>query len=287
VTRSRRSIGLVLVLVLAGLVGSAVPAHAQELSATITKSDSPDPVTTGGTLTYTVVLTNTSDVDADAYAINDSLPDGVTFVSATATVGSCAEVDPGLVDCHGFPVPAGESVTVTIVVTAPTTAGTITNEAVGVFCYFECTQSSPLVTATEDTTVVLPPGACTIVGTNGNDVLNGTSGPDKICARNGNDLVRGFGGNDILLGQGGDDNVQGGPGNDRLDGGTGNDMLNAGPGNDTNLGGDGNDTLNSVDGVQGNDANDGGAGVDMCLVILQIDLLDMHNNCLVSVPGAV
>jgi hypothetical protein len=140
--------------------------------------------------------------------------------------------------------------------------------------------------------VAVPTGAhaqrfegCTLTGTNGDDVLNGTSFADKICAKNGDDLVRGFGGNDVLLGQGGNDNVQGGPGNDRVDGGTGNDSLNAGPGNDLNLGGDGNDTLNSADGVQGNDDNDGGAGVDMCLIILQIDLLDLHSSCLVSVGG--
>lgn len=56
----------------------------------VTKSDSPDPVTAGNNLTYTISLTNAGPTNATSAAFNDTLPTGTTFVSLTSPGGwSC------------------------------------------------------------------------------------------------------------------------------------------------------------------------------------------------------
>ncbi len=63
----------------------------------ITVTDAPDPVATGGTLTYTVTVTNTDPaIGATGVVVTDTLPAGVTFVSASAAV--CGEAA-GIVTC--------------------------------------------------------------------------------------------------------------------------------------------------------------------------------------------
>ena len=49
----------------------------------ITKTDAPDPVVTGNDLTYTLTVTNSGPNAAANVTITDTLPGGVTFVSAT------------------------------------------------------------------------------------------------------------------------------------------------------------------------------------------------------------
>lgn len=50
----------------------------------ITKTDAPDPVDVGGTLTYTLTVINNGPDTATAVSVLDTLPAGVTFVSATS-----------------------------------------------------------------------------------------------------------------------------------------------------------------------------------------------------------
>ena len=54
----------------------------------ITKSDAPDPVFAGGTLTYTVVVTNGGPTFASSVVVTDALPQGVTFNAGASTAGS-------------------------------------------------------------------------------------------------------------------------------------------------------------------------------------------------------
>src|SRR5438093_1338144 len=49
----------------------------------ITKSDSPDPVTAGNNLTYTITVDNAGASDALTVAVSDPLPAGTSFVSAS------------------------------------------------------------------------------------------------------------------------------------------------------------------------------------------------------------
>src|SRR5207244_974864 len=57
----------------------------------ITKSDSPDPVIAGGTLTYTLTVSNAGPSTASNVTVTDTLPPGVTFQSASGTGWSCSQ----------------------------------------------------------------------------------------------------------------------------------------------------------------------------------------------------
>ncbi len=93
----------------------------------VTKTDSPDPVAVGSTLTYTVNVTNNGPADATGVILTDTLPAGVTFVSATSSQGSCTHSG-GIVTCTLGTLANGATASVTITVT-PTTTGILTNAA--------------------------------------------------------------------------------------------------------------------------------------------------------------
>lgn len=102
----------------------------QPVDLSVTMIDAPDPVTVGTNLTYTVTITNNrlNPVflrDVPVVTLTDTLPGGVTFVSATPTQGSCTEAA-GVVTCDLGPLAYGATATVAIVVT-PTAPGEITN----------------------------------------------------------------------------------------------------------------------------------------------------------------
>jgi uncharacterized repeat protein (TIGR01451 family) len=70
-------------------IGSFELITAADLS--ITKADSPDPVVTGATLTYTVMVSNDGSLDATNVVVTDNLPPEVTFVTCISTGGGvCA-----------------------------------------------------------------------------------------------------------------------------------------------------------------------------------------------------
>lgn len=93
----------------------------------LTKTAAPDPVMAGGTLTYTITVTNNGPGDSSSSTVTDPLPPGVAFSSATPS--TCAEVA-GTVTCSLGPLAAGASTTITIVVTVqPTATGTLTDTA--------------------------------------------------------------------------------------------------------------------------------------------------------------
>jgi uncharacterized repeat protein (TIGR01451 family) len=107
---------------------------------------SPDPVHAGENLTYTLKVTNNqsagngpvdvipasaSDPNSPGVTLTDTLPSGVTFLSATSNQGICTELS-GVVTCQLGRLNSGASTTVTIVVmvNSSTADGTIlTNQA--------------------------------------------------------------------------------------------------------------------------------------------------------------
>jgi uncharacterized repeat protein (TIGR01451 family) len=95
----------------------------------VTKTDSIDPVAAGAQLTYTVIVSNNGPSDATSVELTDTLPDEVTFVSATSSQGTVSHAA-GVVTAAIGAMDAGNSVTVTIIVQVDAQAsGTITNAA--------------------------------------------------------------------------------------------------------------------------------------------------------------
>ncbi|HWQ32378.1 MAG TPA: FG-GAP-like repeat-containing protein [Blastocatellia bacterium] len=92
----------------------------------VSLSDQPDPVMVGNTLTYTLTVTNNGPDIATGVTVTDTLPAGATFVSATASQGSCSGSGP--VTCGLGEMPAGGKVTISIVVT-PNATATISSTA--------------------------------------------------------------------------------------------------------------------------------------------------------------
>jgi uncharacterized repeat protein (TIGR01451 family) len=93
----------------------------------ISKSGAPDPVLTNGTLTYTINVANSGFSSAHNVLVHDTLPSGTTFVSASGTGWSC--VYTSSVDCSLPMLAVGLATPITITVTAPSSPGTITNNA--------------------------------------------------------------------------------------------------------------------------------------------------------------
>ncbi len=81
----------------------------------ITKSDSPDPVAAGTQLTYQLTVDNNGPSDSSGFLATDTLPAGVTFVSAS---GGCSEipVGSGSVTCSSGGLANGADVSFSIVV---------------------------------------------------------------------------------------------------------------------------------------------------------------------------
>jgi uncharacterized repeat protein (TIGR01451 family) len=93
----------------------------------VTKSDSPDPVSRGGTLTYSALVTNQGLNPAVAVLLTDQLPANVRFVSVESSAGNCVEAN-GTVTCSLGDIANGGSETITITV-IPRRTGTVTNTA--------------------------------------------------------------------------------------------------------------------------------------------------------------
>ena len=66
-----------------------VPAPVAMADLSVAKDDSPDPVTEGDDVTYTITLTNNGPDAATGVLLTDTLPAGATFVSASS---GCTEV---------------------------------------------------------------------------------------------------------------------------------------------------------------------------------------------------
>ena len=94
----------------------------------LTKTDSPDPVLAGQQLTYTLTVHNAGPASAPSVSLTDTLPAGVTFVSATPIAGQLRRSRAAPSRARSARSPSGADATVEIKVDtgAP---GTITNEA--------------------------------------------------------------------------------------------------------------------------------------------------------------
>ncbi|MGI0024496.1 MAG: DUF4394 domain-containing protein, partial [Nitrososphaera sp.] len=125
----------------------------------VIKSDSPDPVTKGNDLVYTITVTNNGPDTAAGVSLTDTLPVSVDFVSATPSQGSCSELS-GIVTCDLFNLIDDDSLEVVIIVTT-TETGDITNTVTVTSNEFDPNTNN---TATITTTVRARTGGCAIGG---------------------------------------------------------------------------------------------------------------------------
>ncbi len=104
----------------------------------ITKSDFPDPVTVGQTLTYTIKVTNSGGDSATGIDVIDTLPAGVTSASASGSGCICSNPAPRTVKCSRASLAVGAAPDIiTITVTAPTNPATLTNTATATAIEFD------------------------------------------------------------------------------------------------------------------------------------------------------
>ena len=82
----------------------------------------------GGTLTYTLNVSNSGPGSASLAVVRDVLPPGVTCVSASGSGWDCA-VSSGVVTCTRITLASGSAPPITILGTAPPNAGIISNTA--------------------------------------------------------------------------------------------------------------------------------------------------------------
>jgi uncharacterized repeat protein (TIGR01451 family) len=110
----------------------------------ITKSDAPDPVATGGNITYTIGVTNAGPSNAASVTLSDTIPSATTFVSLVPAAGwscsgtstitcSIASMAPGSASFHltvatGLSA-AGTTVSNTATVSSSSDANTANNSA--------------------------------------------------------------------------------------------------------------------------------------------------------------
>jgi uncharacterized repeat protein (TIGR01451 family) len=90
----------------------------------VTKTDLPDPVQLHGQLTYSIVVGNNGPDAATQVTLADPLPAGTSFVSVATTQGSCT--GGALISCNLGTIAKGQTVTITLVVTA-NQSGLLTN----------------------------------------------------------------------------------------------------------------------------------------------------------------
>ena len=110
---------------------------------------SPNPVTAGSTLTYTISVTNRAGTAGSGVMVTNVLPPNVNFVSASASVGSVSQAG-GVVVANLGALAPGATATVTIQV-VPQSAGAHTNTATATAV--EPLLNGPSGTATVVTTV--------------------------------------------------------------------------------------------------------------------------------------
>lgn len=107
------------------IAAAGTPPSGADLS--VTKSDSPDPVKRGKTLTYTVMVSNQGPSDATNAVLQDTLPRRMRLLSVAPSQGSCSRAA-RLITCSFGTLASGGSTTVTIEV-KPRRCGFRTNAA--------------------------------------------------------------------------------------------------------------------------------------------------------------
>ncbi|MFN3191205.1 MAG: SdrD B-like domain-containing protein [Aureliella sp.] len=120
----------------------------RDATLTVTKTDAQDPVTVGGTLTYTILVTNTGPSTATNVTVNDTLPAGLTLTNVTSTLGTATPSGNAFtVDIASLAVNQSSTITVTTTVDSTFSGTSVTNTVTA------NADESTQVTADETTTI--------------------------------------------------------------------------------------------------------------------------------------
>ena len=106
---------------------TVVVAGANSADMAIVKTGSPNPVTQGTPLTYTLIVTNNGPASVTNVTVTDTLPLALTYLQTTTTQGSCSEAG-GTVTCLLGPMANAATATISIL-TIPNAPGIVTNIA--------------------------------------------------------------------------------------------------------------------------------------------------------------
>jgi uncharacterized repeat protein (TIGR01451 family) len=131
---------------------TVVVANANSADMAIVKTATPNPVTEGTPLIYSLAVTNNGPASATNVTVTDTLPSSVTYLSSTSTVGTCSEAG-GIVTCLLGTMANAATATITIL-TIPGQPGVISNTAT-----VTADQTDPILTnntSTQNETVVAP-----------------------------------------------------------------------------------------------------------------------------------
>ena len=126
----------------------------------VTIMDSPDPVSAGGQITYSIMVSNNGPDAAAGVTFSDTLPAGTTFASVSGASCSMPPVGgTGTVTCNLGTINPGGSVSITLVVNVTAGPGnTITNTASATSPTSDPTPGNNSATAM----TLVTPGACSI-----------------------------------------------------------------------------------------------------------------------------
>lgn len=124
----------------------------------VSQTDNPDPVDLGQTFDYVIQVDNSGPVDAANVSLTDTLPAGVTYQNASGTGWTCNEAA-GVVTCDLPSLAASAAASVTVQLTAPGAAATITNSVT-----VDATNLDPDLTnnSSDETTTVATPTDVTL-----------------------------------------------------------------------------------------------------------------------------
>jgi uncharacterized repeat protein (TIGR01451 family) len=123
---------------------------------TITKTG-PTGVSGGANVTYNIAVANAGPSSAAGVTVNDVLPAGSTFVSATPSQGSCSGTS--TVSCSLGTIASGGSATVVIVVASPNSSGPLSNTATVVSTTPDPATGNNTSTTSSTVTQATTPGA--------------------------------------------------------------------------------------------------------------------------------
>jgi uncharacterized repeat protein (TIGR01451 family) len=133
---------------------TVIVASANSADMAIVKTASPNPVTEGTPLTYSLAVTNNGPASATNVTVTDTLPSAVTYLSSNTTQGSCSEAG-GTVTCLLGTMANAGTATITIL-TLPNAPGVVSNTAT-----VAADQTDPVPannTSTQTETITFPTG---------------------------------------------------------------------------------------------------------------------------------